>query len=208
MNDGLFDSVIAHFEQHGLNYDRVEGELKLHVGFNTSAGPVHCLVDVEPEMGVVRFYAYVPVQVSAERRGEMASFIAMANYGIKVGNFELDMRDGELRYKTSICMRDFPMEPDLMEPLVGFALTTVSQYMPGIEAVAHKDTDAAQAIALVEGPGGDDMLDELDRMLGDEGAPGEADEEKASDEAFEGGSDDDGDDDDERGRGGGQRDAK
>jgi hypothetical protein len=39
--------------------------------------------------------------VPEERRLLMAEFITRANFGIVVGNFELDMSDGEIRFKTS-----------------------------------------------------------------------------------------------------------
>ncbi len=32
----------------------------------------------------------------------VAEFITRANFGIVIGNFEIDFSDGEIRYKTSI----------------------------------------------------------------------------------------------------------
>jgi hypothetical protein len=36
----------------------------------------------------------------------IAKFITRANYGMSLGNFELDFNDGEIRYKTSIDVTD------------------------------------------------------------------------------------------------------
>jgi len=40
--------------------------------------------------------------VISSKRGAVAEFINRANYGIIIGNFEMDFADGEIRYKTSI----------------------------------------------------------------------------------------------------------
>ncbi len=48
-------------------------------------------------------YAISPVAANGDDFGQkmrLADFVCRANYGLRDGNFELDMRDGELRYKT------------------------------------------------------------------------------------------------------------
>ena len=44
----------------------------------------------------------MPIRVAEEQRQIVAELLARINYGLNIGNFELDMTDGEIRYKTSI----------------------------------------------------------------------------------------------------------
>ncbi len=42
-----------------------------------------------------------PVKAPEEKRLAIAEFVARANDGLRIGNFELDFGDGEVRYKRS-----------------------------------------------------------------------------------------------------------
>ena len=176
MNDGLMDAVIQHFEANQFKYEKVEGKNRLFTGFGTPAGNLRATISVEPDSGIVQVHAYAPVNVPENRRQAAAEFFTRANYGIKIGNFELDMNDGEVRYKTSACFRDQPMHPDLMEPLIGMAVSTCAKYLPGISKVAFGGKSAKAAIAEIEGDRSDDTMDELRRLLGDDTPADDSDE--------------------------------
>mmetsp|Transcript_48127 Transcript_48127/g.145362 ORF Transcript_48127/g.145362 Transcript_48127/m.145362 type:complete len:105 (+) Transcript_48127:552-866(+) len=47
-------------------------------------------------------YACIANRVPEDRRVAMAQFVARANFGLVIGNFELDMTDGETRFKVTI----------------------------------------------------------------------------------------------------------
>lgn len=42
-----------------------------------------------------------------------AEFLTRANYGLVFGNFEMDMHDGEIRYKPSFRAAEKPLVPML-----------------------------------------------------------------------------------------------
>ena len=50
----------------------------------------------------------------ADMMASMAEFLTRANYGLLNGNFEMDMGDGELRYKCYIHCGDQEPSPDLV----------------------------------------------------------------------------------------------
>lgn len=51
-------------------------------------------------------YAYINIAADEDCRERVAEYIARANYGLTWGNFELDMRDGEIRYKYPVDFGD------------------------------------------------------------------------------------------------------
>ncbi len=97
------------------------------------------------------FYSICPLDVPPGRLTEMARYLTMANFGMLIGNFELDLSDGEIRYKTSIDLGAAEPTDDLLNPLVIANLTTMDKYLPGIDAVSLGGT-AEEAIAAVEPP--------------------------------------------------------
>ena len=80
----------------------------------------------------------------------MAEFITRANYGMIVGNFELDFSDGEVRYKTSVDVEGSEVTHALVKGLVYANVLTMDRYLKGIMAVAFGGVDAESAVASVE----------------------------------------------------------
>ncbi|MEL7052307.1 MAG: YbjN domain-containing protein [Cyanobacteria bacterium J06588_5] len=76
----------------------------------------------------------------------MAQFITRANYGLILGNFELDYTDGEIRYKTSLDVESDRLTPALTKNLISTNVTTMDQYLPGLLAFLEQQTPPGQAI--------------------------------------------------------------
>ena len=81
----------------------------------------------------------------------MAEFMTRANYGMIVGNFELNYEDGEVRYKTSIDIGDSDLSLMLVKQIVYPNVATMDLYLPGLMAVIYSDASPADAIAKIEG---------------------------------------------------------
>ena len=80
----------------------------------------------------------------------MAEFITRANYGMIIGNFELDFSDGEVRYKTSIDVEGAELVPAVIRQLVYANVLTMDRYLKGIMAVAFGGVDPEMAVKSVE----------------------------------------------------------
>ena len=51
-------------------------------------------------------YTIVQCRVPEEKRPTMSEFLTRANYGLRLGDLEMDFRDGEVRYKASLDIAD------------------------------------------------------------------------------------------------------
>jgi len=65
-------------------------------------GKWECYAAANEEQQQMVFYSICPINTPASKRQALAEFLTGINYGQIIGNFELDMEDGEIRYKTSI----------------------------------------------------------------------------------------------------------
>lgn len=98
-------------------------------------------------------YAYSPI--GADKNDErmmsvMADFICRANYGMKNGNFELDMMDGEVRYKCYVdCDGALPCT-EVIRNSVYCPAQMLERYGAGIVDIVCLDGSAADAIAKCE----------------------------------------------------------
>ena len=81
----------------------------------------------------------------------VAEFITRANYGLKVGNFEMDMDDGEVRFKTSIDVEKDQLNRTQVSNLVYANVWTMDRYLPGIFSVIYGSENPRQAVNKIEG---------------------------------------------------------
>ena len=81
-----------------------------------------------------------------------AEFIARANYGLRIGNFELDFNDGEIRYKSSLDFEGAELTPSLIRNTIYPAVQTLDRYLPGLMKVMYGAATSQDAIAEIENP--------------------------------------------------------
>lgn len=151
----LFEFVKDFFANEGWEAEPIEGVTALRMHYQGKHDTLPCYARVRETQGTVAFYAQCPFSVPEERRAAVAEFITRANYGMVAGNFELDLGDGDLRYKTSLELGPEaqldppPSLPRIYGRMVGNSLRMMDQYLPGITAVLDGG-DPAEAIAAVE----------------------------------------------------------
>jgi hypothetical protein len=96
------------------------------------------------------FYTVLPIQAPESRRFGVVEFIARANYNMIIGNFEIDMSDGEIRYKTSIDIEGGTLTQMMCKNLVYANVTTMDRYFPGLAAVISGAQTPAEAVTKIE----------------------------------------------------------
>lgn len=80
---------------------------------------------------------------------EMAEFVCRANFGLRNGNFEMDFRDGEIRYKVYVDCEEMISENAVLHSiLLGSAM--YERYSTGIMDIVFNDGNAEDAIAKCE----------------------------------------------------------
>ena len=97
------------------------------------------------------FYAVCPVKADESARLAVVEFITRANFGLRIGNLEMDFLDGEVRYKSSIDFEGETLTPRLVRNTIYPAVQTVDRYLGGLLKVMYGGSTPADAIAEVEG---------------------------------------------------------
>jgi hypothetical protein len=146
----ILDVVTAFFKAEEWEFTQIEDEPIVRLLYQGEHGRYVCYAQAREEEQQFVFYTLAPVNVPDEKRLAVAEFITRANYGLVVGNFELDFGDGELRYKTSIDVEDTELTPALVRPLVYANVWTLDRYVPGMMAVIYAEAEPADAIEKVE----------------------------------------------------------
>ena len=147
----ILSQLVRFFEDDGWPFEQISDLPALHTGFSGENGKWTCYAHAREEVHQFVFYSLLPVNTPPDKLDAMAEFMTRANYGMIVGNFELNYEDGEVRYKTSIDIGDGDLSLLLVKQLVYPNVATMDLYLPGLMAVIYSNTSAADAIAKVEG---------------------------------------------------------
>jgi hypothetical protein len=109
-----------------------------------------CYAEVLEDSQQFVFYSVCPIKIPHVKRLAVAEYIARANYGLVIGNFELDFDYGEVRCKTSAIMPQAVLEVASTRLLILTNLALMAKYQPGFLAVAYSEKSAMEAVTQVE----------------------------------------------------------
>jgi hypothetical protein len=150
----IFGAVCKFFEQNGWKFDQLPTREILRMGFQGEHGEWICFAQVREKQQQFVFYSRPAFQVPEEHRTAVSELFTRANYGMIVGNFELDFDDGEVRFKTSIDIEGGELLPEFIRNIVGTNITMMDRYLPAIQGVASGDRSPSEALDEIEKPQG------------------------------------------------------
>jgi hypothetical protein len=147
----VFDLLLKFLSEDEWNPQKLEDKFILKMGFKGKNGHMTCFAQIAGEYDQFVFYACSPLGTPEAKRAEIAEFLTRANYGMRIGNFEMDMGDGEIRYKSSFDFEDFQPTAVLFKNSIYPAVNMMDKYLPGIMAVLSGAKTPEEAIKMVEG---------------------------------------------------------
>ena len=147
----ILETVLKFFSDDEWPFSRLGERPILRTGFAGDNGEWTCYAQVQEEQERFIFYSVCPVKAPEEKRPAMAEFLTRVNYGLVIGNFEMNFSDGEIRSKTSADFEGDRASVAVIKNLVYANVLTMDLYLPGIMSVLYGDVSPAQAITQVEG---------------------------------------------------------
>lgn len=130
---------------------QLEGKYIYRMVFAGRNGRTICYAQIRDDYEQFMFYVMCPIKVPEAMRPAIAEFITRANYGLRIGNFEMDHSDGEVRYKSSLDFKGTLLNSPLIENTIYAAVQTMDRYLPGIMRVVYGGLDPEAAIEEIEG---------------------------------------------------------
>ena len=146
----LFDAMLDFFKSDDWPTIQLEDRPVLSMNFDGKNARWTCFAQAREEQQQFIFYSVCPVNAPEDKRPIVAEFITRANYGLIIGNFELDFEDGEIRYKTSLDAEGLTLSPALFKNLVYANLSMMDQYLPGIMSILYSEVSPREMIDQIE----------------------------------------------------------
>lgn len=147
-----YDALETFLAADGWYPQPIEGTTAYRSGFNGDSGKFRVISHVNVELEQLYIYVLAEVNVPEDTRLAVAEFMTRANYGMRIGNFELDFGDGEVRYKSSIDFEGQELTDTLIHNAIYPAVSTMDRYFPSMLKVAFGGASPADAVDEVEHP--------------------------------------------------------
>ena len=106
---------------------------------------------VVPNLHQFLFYVGCSTRAPEDRRVAVMEYITRANYGLRIGAFEFDYSDGEVRFRSAVDFEGGDLTDNLIRNTIAPAIHTVERYMGGLMQVMFGGASPREAIEAIEG---------------------------------------------------------
>lgn len=144
-----FQSLCDHFEQNELKHHTNAEQQIILATFSGKAGVYHLAATAGRGDELCQVFGAVPFQVPDGCRPAICETLAYINFGLKLGKFELNPNDGELRFQVASIVGE-QVDDETIERLVGGTICMLDRYMPAVLSVMYGNESPADAVRLAE----------------------------------------------------------
>lgn len=149
--ESAIDAVRDYLDGEGFRYEYVAEKQYIKLGFNIKSKLKSARVFWEFRKFGYVVYTVAPVCGDKDNLGELLKYVAMANFGLMNGNFEVDCSDGEIRYKSYVEFDNLGSLPkEIIDSSLDVGLAMMGRYGDGLAALAMGFSDAETEIKKAE----------------------------------------------------------
>lgn len=134
-----------------FSFDEDLGIFRFDLSLKGKLKKVNYIVDIKDD----EYLVYVISPIGADENdpnmmANMAEFICRANYGLKMGNFEVDFDDGEIRFKVHVLCKGITPTAAMIKKSIYCPATMFDHYGSGIVDIIFNDVSGKTAVEKCE----------------------------------------------------------
>lgn len=123
-----YATLCATLEEHKWNFRRDDEKMEIEYGVNGDDMPMRFFIRFDADRALMRVFSPMPLAVKEDKRLEMAVAISMINNRLADGCFEMDITNGELRFRVCSCFCDSVLSPEVFLYFVQMSIKVVEIY--------------------------------------------------------------------------------
>ena len=109
-------------------YNKEKEDLLVHFGVNGDKMPIKFIITVDEERKLIRLASPLPFKMSEQKRVEGAIAACAASYGMADGNFDYDVSEGEIVFRSTASFSGSNIGEELFRYMLHCAYTMVNKY--------------------------------------------------------------------------------
>jgi len=123
---------------------------EIHLPVNGKIGRFACTFRAIQEKDLMFFYVYVSTKVPEGRRKEAMEYITRVNFDCYIGNFEMNLETGDIRYKVSLDVEGGTVSTTMVKNMLIAGVSMVDRYHNGLMEVMFSHAIPATALREAE----------------------------------------------------------
>lgn len=136
--DSSWINIIIHFfQQDQWNFMKVENQAMVRAGYRGEHGTWVCYAWADEENQLFIFHSLMGLNIPPHYRSAVAEYLVRVNYQLVIGNFDMDIDTGNVRFRTAIELIGDNFSVDHVRSLAYTNVRTMDFYFPGVMAVVH-----------------------------------------------------------------------
>lgn len=146
----IMDVVLRFFQEDQWNYQQIDKKPIVRAGFRGEHGTWVCFARADEENQRFLFHSTMGLNIPPQYRSAVAEYITRVNFGLPLGNFEMDFDTGDVRFKTSVETPDGGLTIGMVRALAYANVRSMDRYFSGVLAVVHGGLSPEAALARAE----------------------------------------------------------
>ncbi len=124
----LYQLFKDHLTQHNFHYDAHDDDMVITMTVHGEDLPQPTIIRVLADRDVVQILSPIPSRIPEDKRMDAAVAVCVANYGMINGAFDLDMNDGEIRFRVAQTFRDVDLGEEAVRYMLQIVFFTTDKY--------------------------------------------------------------------------------
>jgi hypothetical protein len=148
--NAAYEELVHLLDERDVAYERFEEHQAIRTDLRGDIGSYRITAQVHADCDLFQVYGYSPLLVPEGCRAAIAEAIARANYGLRVGKFEMDFDDGEVRFHVAQIMDDEAIGEEVMDRMICTTLGMLDTYLPAFLSIIYGNETPEVAIKCAE----------------------------------------------------------
>jgi hypothetical protein len=148
--NAAYEQLIRRLDECDVSFFSNDERRTVCADFRCEIGVFRVVAVVEEEDNLFQVFGYSPLYVPKGARALIAETVTRANYGLRVGKFEMDMDSGQLRFQVAQVLSESQLESEVIDRTMSTVMSMLDLYLPAVFSVIYGNEIPKDAIACVE----------------------------------------------------------
>lgn len=148
--NAAYEELIHLLDERDVNYSTNDENQSICTDLRGEVAGYRIVAHVDAEADLFQVLGHSPIRVPEGCRPAIAEAVARANYGLRIGKFEFDIDEGELRFQASQVLTGEAVGESVIDRLITTTMAMLDMYLPAFLSVIYGNELPKDAIRCVE----------------------------------------------------------
>jgi hypothetical protein len=148
--NAAYEKLCEHLTSQNIGYWSRSEDLSICADFRGEVGTYRIFARIDADDSLFQVFGHSPIRVPVGSRSAIAEAVMRVNCGLKVGKFEMDYDEGDLRFQAAQILLEDDLDDKTIQRLIGTTMSMLNIYLPAILSVIYGNELPKDAIRHAE----------------------------------------------------------